>query len=93
MLLVSLHENQFFLFDIRKNGHHAQTYKANKQNKTVKQNTGIMTGINITFMVIWQEMQAIAYLAFPNSPLSVVPKCSYSDEAEPIKHGIITSKS
>ena len=52
-----------------------------------------MTGINITFMVIWQEMQAIAYLAFPNSPLSVVPKCSYSDEAEPIKHGIITSKS
>lgn len=37
-----------------------------------------------------QNMQAFAYLAFPNSPASIHPRSS-SDEAEPIEHGIITS--
>lgn len=38
-----------------------------------------------------QKMQAFAYLAFPNSPMSVLPKSTSPDEAEPIEHGIITS--
>ncbi|ONK72180.1 uncharacterized protein A4U43_C04F16610 [Asparagus officinalis] len=38
-----------------------------------------------------QKMLAIAHLAFPNPPLSVIPKSSASDEVQPIEHGIITS--
>ncbi|KAJ0984967.1 hypothetical protein J5N97_003323 [Dioscorea zingiberensis] len=37
-----------------------------------------------------QKLQAFAYLVFPNSPISVIPKVSSSAE-EPFEHGIITS--
>lgn len=37
-----------------------------------------------------QNLQAFAYLAFPNAPVSVLPRSS-DNEAEPIEHGIITS--
>lgn len=50
-----------------------------------------MICVNVTVLIIWQKMQAFAYLAFPNSPISVLPKSASPDEAEPIEHGIITS--
>lgn len=37
-----------------------------------------------------QKLKAFAYLVFPNSPLTVIPKVPSSKE-EPIEHGIITS--
>ncbi|XP_072987791.1 exosome complex exonuclease RRP46 homolog isoform X2 [Typha latifolia] len=38
-----------------------------------------------------QKMQAFAYLVFPNSPLSVLPKGQSPKDDEPLEHGIITS--
>lgn len=36
-------------------------------------------------------MTAFAYLVFPNTTLSVLPKGSSVVESEPVEHGIITS--
>ena len=38
-----------------------------------------------------QKIKAFAYLVFPNSVLSVLPKGSLLVEGEPMEHGIITS--
>ncbi|XP_074562235.1 exosome complex exonuclease RRP46 homolog [Curcuma longa] len=38
-----------------------------------------------------KKIDAFAYLVFPNSPISVLPKGSLTEDAEPIEHGIITS--
>ncbi|KFK33969.1 exosome complex component rrp46 [Arabis alpina] len=38
-----------------------------------------------------QKMTAFAYLVFPNTTLSVLPKGSSVVEGEPVEHGIITS--
>jgi hypothetical protein len=38
-----------------------------------------------------QKVKACAYLVFPNSPPSVIPKITSSSKEEPIVHGIMTS--
>ncbi|CAA6666020.1 unnamed protein product [Spirodela intermedia] len=40
-----------------------------------------------------QELQAFVCMAFPNSPVTVLPEASSSKEGEPMEHGIITSTS
>lgn len=47
-----------------------------------------------SYWLVWaliQKIQAFAYLVFPNSPLSVIPKGPSAEDAEPIDYGIITS--